>query len=84
VAARYNPLTSLVQPNRVVMHSGDTRFKPHKGHLLPTYFSWFPKSLHINARIVLRLGHNRFLPNPVQPVVNEVSYHLTPSRLDKE
>jgi hypothetical protein len=33
------------------------------------HFSGFPNSLHINAGIIFRLGHNHFLPNPLQFVI---------------
>jgi hypothetical protein len=38
-------------------------------------FREFPESLQANTGVILRLGHNRILPNPFQFTIHLLSYH---------
>jgi hypothetical protein len=43
--------------------------------ILIEFFRGFPQSLQVNSRTV-KLGHNRFLPNPFELIVTDLSpYH---------
>jgi hypothetical protein len=51
----------------------------------PDFFSFgFPQSLQATVEIMLQLGYERFLPNPVQLVTHEAFYHPTSRSVNTE
>jgi hypothetical protein len=58
--------------------SGDTRFESRPASPIVTeVFRGFPQPLRSNSGIVLRLSHDRFLPNSFQIIIHLPSVHST-------
>jgi hypothetical protein len=59
-----------------------SNLSPDTGY--PEVFRRFPQSLEKTVRIVARIGHSRFLPDPLQSFIHCSSYHTTLCSVDTE
>jgi hypothetical protein len=77
--------THWVNSNVLDSYSGSARFESRLGHRLSLQvFHGVPQSFQTNSDIATGLGHDCFLPNPVQFIIHLSPYHSTLYNLDTE